>query len=208
MVTVWDIETSLGEALSVIDAPPAGAAELNDTVQVEDTVGDIEIGLQEKPFKPGFSVTLPVVVAVATGTPVAALDTMLTSPTAAVGSGADDDTVRFTVATMPFESPVVFKPHTTQVIGAVLEQARDLPAAETMGPAATVTELKSDAGYESVNCSEAGGTAPTPLKLTFRTNDLPGLAEPDETPSDKDCPLQRSDIPATMIMKRNTRDKN
>jgi hypothetical protein len=78
-VTVCCITTSAGIALKATTAPPPGATEESTIVQVEGTVGVTESGVQEKPFRPAWRVTVPPLVRVASASPVAPAATLLVS---------------------------------------------------------------------------------------------------------------------------------
>jgi hypothetical protein len=52
-VTVMDMLTSVGNELRLIVVPPFPAAMVSATVQVDPADGLTDVGLQEKPFKPG-----------------------------------------------------------------------------------------------------------------------------------------------------------
>ena len=82
-VTVEGMLAPAGDALKLMVAPPLPAAEVSATVHVEPTVGLIIIGLHEKPFKLGACpmVTVPLLVKVDKGVPVALADVPLISCT-------------------------------------------------------------------------------------------------------------------------------
>ena len=131
-------------ALRATAAPPMGAAAESASVQVEDTVGDTESGVHEKPFNPGWSVTVPLLVEVASGSAMASAVTALVSWTSDDASVVEDDAVKDTTATTPLEIAALLRPDASQVIDpAVLLQDTDLLAPVAADPAVTVAAEKS-----------------------------------------------------------------
>ena len=101
-----------GAALSPTVAPPARAAEVRVTVQVDPAEGETEVGLHERLFRPGvcWIVTVPLLAATGIDAPVASAAEPPVSWTIEDASGADPDNVKFTVARTAFGMVAVFSP--------------------------------------------------------------------------------------------------
>ncbi len=143
-VTVGEMLTSAGDELRLMVAPPLPGAVVSATEQVDPADGLIEIGLQVKPFKLGVCrmVTVPLLVNVDNGVPVALADVPFMSWTEEEVSWVDEDKVRVTVAMTAFVIVVSFRPHKRHMaVPVAYSQEIDLFA--TAGPAASATEEKS-----------------------------------------------------------------
>jgi hypothetical protein len=116
-VTVEAMLTSAGDEFRVIVAPPVPAAEVRSTVQVDTIGGEINIGLQEKPFSPGgwTIITVP---------PLADAEIAAADGFAAVGLKictveevfeVEGETFSETVATTPSETIPELSPHNMHV---------------------------------------------------------------------------------------------
>jgi hypothetical protein len=119
-------------------APPLGAPDVRATVQTELTVGDIDRGLQEKPFSPGFCWMATVVPTSETrsdeATESAAM--LLPSWTAVEVLAVEVDRVRAAVAMTPLGAGVDNRPQSTHERPPTTGlQLTNLPAAVARGDA-------------------------------------------------------------------------
>jgi hypothetical protein len=133
-----------GDALRETTAPPLGAADVRETVQVEPTDGVSVVGLHEMPLNRAVwrMVTVPPLTDVAIPVPLESADVALLSWTGDELSEVEFARVNVTEATTLSGIAVVFRPHTRQVAVPVpLVQLSDLFAAPV--PAATVADVKS-----------------------------------------------------------------
>ena len=103
-------------------------------------------------------------------------------------SGVVGETVRTTVATMPFPISVEFMPTSTQVsLPTAALQVRDLPAEVASLAAATVAAVKSVGEYFRVHWRAAGWVT-VALRERFNVTVPPALPEPDDKLSAAVCP--------------------
>ncbi len=101
-------------------------------------------GVHEKPFNPGWKVTVPLLVEVESGSAIALAATALVIWTSDDAAVVEADAVKDTTATTPLEIAALFRPDATQVIDpAVLLQDNVLLAAVAADPAVKVATEKS-----------------------------------------------------------------
>ena len=143
MVTLAGTVAAAEEALTAITAPPLGAADVSETVQVDPAEGVIVAGLQERPASADACkiVTVPLLVVVGMAAPEESAETPFVNCTVEDASVVDAASVRVTLATMLLGMLDELRPHTKQVaVPEPLLQERLLP--EEPGPAAILAVVK------------------------------------------------------------------